>query len=359
MSNITKQINELIVLNEELENYFRNTIIPQLFVDGELKLRKFTPPAMRQFNLNEADIGRSIADIKENLRFSSILENIKYVIDTGNVLEKEIQTVDFRWFQMNILPYITRKDGKTNGVIITFVEITARIKDLKEQEALIAEHELLLDTISHDIKTPLTGLGLTLEMLKLLPKKGMERFPVLLQNAEKSLVKMRDIIYELTDARWQQHRYQAVEERLNFEHIFEDIRITLAPQILESHAKITIDAKVSEVVYVRRKLRSIVYNLINNAIKYKSADRKPEILVKTYNDKNKLIMSVEDNGIGIKKENLETIFSKYKRIENAVEGSGLGLYLIKEIVTRCGGEIIVESEFGKGSVFKIILQKGE
>ncbi|RYD73065.1 MAG: hypothetical protein EOP55_17715 [Sphingobacteriales bacterium] len=211
MKEHTKQISELTSLNEELENYFRNTIIPQLFVDGNLNLRKFTPPAMKQFNLTAGDIGRPISEIKENLRFPSIMENINAVIETGDILEKEIQTVDFRWYQMNILPYITRNDGKTNGVIITFVEITARIKDLKEQEKLIAEHELLLDTISHDIKTPLTGLGLTLELLKLLPEKGMDRFPVLLQNAEKSLVKMRDIIYELTDTRIKEHKYQAVE----------------------------------------------------------------------------------------------------------------------------------------------------
>jgi two-component system phosphate regulon sensor histidine kinase PhoR len=53
------------------------------------------------------------------------------------------------WYQMNILPYKVFKEEKTNGVIITFVDITDRIRDLKEQEKLIAEHELLLDTIAH------------------------------------------------------------------------------------------------------------------------------------------------------------------------------------------------------------------
>ena len=357
MKEHTRQISELTSLNEELENYFRNTIIPQLFVDGNLNLRKFTPPAMKQFNLTAGDIGRPISEIKENLRFPSILENINAVIETGDILEKEIQTVDFRWYQMNILPYITRNDGKTNGVIITFVEITARIKDLKEQEKLIAEHELLLDTISHDIKTPLTGLGLTLELLKLLPEKGMDRFPVLLQNAEKSLVKMRDIIYELTDTRIKEHKYQAVEELLNFEHIFEDIRLTLAPQILESGAKISIKIGVSEITYVRRKLRSIVYNLVNNAIKYKSPDRKPKISIKTYIENDHIGLSVEDNGIGIEDKNLDKIFTKYQRVENLTEGNGLGLYLIKEIINRSGGQIFVDSELGAGTTFRILLKK--
>src|SRR5690606_17887997 len=137
------QINELTKLNDDLENYFRNTIIPQLFFDAHLMLRKFTPPAMKQFKLSPDDVGKSIYDVINNLRFPSIIENIQYVIDTGDILEKEIQTTDLRWFQMNILPYIKQRDKKTNGVIITFIDITSRIKDLKEQEKLIADHETL------------------------------------------------------------------------------------------------------------------------------------------------------------------------------------------------------------------------
>ena len=160
MSPTNQQIEKLIKLNDELENYFRNTIIPQLFVDADLTLRKFTPPAMKQFSLSENDIGKSIHDIKDNFRFPTITDNIQQVIDSNEILEKEIQTTDLRWYQMNIIPYITLQDNKTNGVIITFVEITQRLKDLKELEQVITNHEILIDTISHDIRTPLTSLVL-------------------------------------------------------------------------------------------------------------------------------------------------------------------------------------------------------
>ncbi|RZL14587.1 MAG: ATP-binding protein [Pedobacter sp.] len=356
MKNENQQLKNLIELNEELENYFRNTIIPQLFVDADLILRKFTPPAMKQFNLANSDVGRSITDIKENLRFPSIIENIQYVIETGELLEKEIQTLDMRWFQMNILPYVVQKTNKPNGVIITFVEITMRIKDLKEQEKLIAEHEILLDTISHDIKTPLTSLSLTIEMLKKLPEKGMEKFPILLQKVESSLFKMQGIIHDLTDSRQQEHRYKAVEELLSFEHILEDVRLTLAPQIQESGAVIKSDIAFSEIVFVRRKLRSMVYNLINNAIKYRNPDRKPDILVTTAHEGDFMVISVSDNGMGIAKEDLTNIFTKYERVNKNIEGTGIGLYLVKEIVNFSGGRIEVESELGKGSVFKIYLK---
>ena len=69
-----------------------------------------------------------------------------------------------------------------------------------------------------------------------------------------------------------------------------------------------------------------------------------------------MIISVKDNGIGIKKKNLEAIFTKYFRSENAIEGSGIGLYLVKEIVNNSGGRILVKSQVGKGTEFKIFLK---
>ncbi|AOM79642.1 ATP-binding protein [Pedobacter steynii] len=356
MPNKNEQISTLIELNEELENYFSNTIIPQLFVDAHLILRKFTPPAMRQFKLKHEFIGMHLEDIKENFRFPTIIENIKVVIATGKILEKEIQTNDLRWYQMNILPYIIRKENKTNGVIITFVDVTPRIRDLKEQERLIAEHELLLDTIAHDIKNPLLGLSLTVQVLKRLPEKSMEKFPVLLRNVENSLTDIKKVVNDLVDSRWGHQRYQSAEELVDLQNILEDVRLTLAPQILESGAIIKEDLAISEITFIRRKLRSVIYNLLNNAIKYTPAERHPEILITSYEQDGFMVISVTDNGIGISEEDQKLIFEKFQRLRLTVDGSGVGLYLVNTIVLSSGGKIIVESELGKGSVFKVFLK---
>jgi len=355
MQNKDQKINSLIQLNDELENYFRNTIIPQLFVDANLVLRKFTPPAMKQFSLKMDDVGRHIDDIKDNFRFPTVVENIQHVIEHGEILEKEIQTTDMRWYQMNILPYIVAKGKKNDGVIITFIEITSRIRDLKEQEKLISEHELLLDTISHDIKTPLTSLGLTIEMLKRVPEKGMDRFPALMEKVENSVLKMQEIIRDLTDARQFDTRYKAGEELLDFEHIMEDVRLTLAQQILESGAEIECEINHSQILFVRRKLRSIVYNLINNSIKYRAVDRPLRINIKVYQENDFTILRVTDNARGIAAADLEKIFTKYERISRDIEGTGIGLYLVNEIVKLAGGRITVNSEPGKGSTFKLYI----
>lgn len=349
------EISELIQLNEELENYFGNTIIPQLFVDADLRLRKFTPPAMRHFVLKEEYIGLPLEEIKENFRYPNIINNISTVIATGKMLEKEIQTTDMRWYQMNILPYITRKDNKTNGVIITFVDITARIRDLKEQEKLITEHELLLDQIAHDIKSPLAGLYLTCDLLKILPEKKSPKFTLMIENLERGLVNIKKVIYDLTESRWEKQKYKAAEELLDLPHILEDVKLTLAPQIIASNAKISYDFKWSEINFVRRKLRSVLYNLLSNAIKYTPSDRDPDIQIHAYEEDGYMVIRINDNGIGMCEEDLASIFEKFKRASSSAEGSGVGLYLVHSIVKNAGGQITVTSKPGQGSEFKVYL----
>jgi len=358
MQDKNQQIEELIEQNDELENYFRNTIIPQLYVDGALILQKFTPPAMRQFNLSAGDVGRPINEVKDNIRFPSIEHNIQEVIQTNQILEKEIQTTDLRWYQMNIIPYVKMKDNRTDGVIITFVEITQRIRDLNEQEKLVAEHEILLDTISHDIKNPLANLVLAIELFKDVSPDDEKEFGSLLTIVDNALTKMHRVIIELTEARKGEHKYMAENELLNFEHILEDVRLTLSDNIIAANAVVSSKINCSEINFSRRKLRTIVYNLVNNAIKFRSPLRQPQITVTTSTENDYMVISVKDNGLGIDESKFDPIFSKYYRVENAVEGSGIGLYLVKEIVGNAGGKVMVESQLGKGTEFKVYLKTG-
>ena len=356
MQTKNEQIADLTQLNEDLENYFANTIIPQLFVDADLILRKFTPPAMKQFSLRHDYIGRPMEEISENFRHATILENIRTVIATGKILEKEIQTNDMRWYQMNILPYIVRKTKTTNGVIITFVDITPRIADLREQERLVAEHELLLDTITHDIKNPMLSMGLTLALFRKQFNQNEKKLLDLLENMENGLTGIKTIVENLANNRWGNQRYQAADELIDIQNIIEDVRLAIAPQVFESGAVITQNIQATELTFARRKIRSILYNLINNAIKYTPADRCPKIVISTYVEKRHFVISVKDNGIGITKKNREHIFEKFKRIKPSTEGSGVGLYLVHTIVASAGGKITIDSEPQLGTTFNIFLK---
>ncbi len=183
-----------------------------------------------------------------------------------------------------------------------------------------------------------------------------EGFESLLNIVERALTKMKNLIQELSETREQEHKYKSHVELLNFEHILEDVRLTLSDDIKSSGAVIRSQIEVSQVTFSRRKLRSIIYNLLNNSIKYKSPNRKPEIYIKTTREDQYIVISITDNGIGIDPANHQTIFSKYYRLDNSLDGSGIGLYLVKEIVTNSGGKVLLESQPDKGTEIKIYLK---
>lgn len=349
-----KSINALIELNDELENYFRNTIIPQLFVDSNLILRKFTPPAMKQFDLNKVSVGKPMAELIDNIRYSCIMDDIREVIKSGEILEKEIQTTDLRWFQMNILPYVLIKTKKTNGVIITFVDITERVNDLKELETLNAAHETFIYSVSHDLKAPLSNIEGLIEAIRVWEKD--HEHMTLKQMLDRSIGTMKDIINELAEITKIKAGVKANLENINFESLLKEVQLVLRDQITSSKAKITADFKIEGIKFSRKYLRSIIYNLLSNAIKYKSPNRVPEILIKTKKVKGYVIFSIKDNSLGIAKEKQELIFSEFTRVEKNVEGTGIGLYLLKKIVDNEGGKIVVDSKVGKGSEFKVYLK---
>lgn len=119
---------------------------------------------------------------------------------------------------------------------------------------------------------------------------------------------------------------------------------------------ITTELNISEIFFSRRKIRSIIYNLLSNAIKFKSPHRNPEIFIRTVKEGNFMILSIRDNGIGIDAENQKKIFERYYRIDSSIEGSGIGLHLVKELMANEGGKIFVESEVGKGTEFKLFFK---
>lgn len=354
-SNMKSELMESIQRNEDLENYFANTIIPQIYVNADLVLCRFTPHAMKQFNLSQDDIGRKIFDIDDKFRFPTLMENIHYVIDHKDILEKEIQTTDRSWFQMNILPYVRRQDNHLDGVIITFVDITRRINDLKEQERLIAENEVLFDTVVHDIKGPISVLTMTVSELKKGAKLNTEEYETMIAIQDNTIKKMSDLVNNLSAQHEEEYKRSDADELLNFEHIFEDVLLTLRNQIHETDAEVVADIKYSQIRFSRRNLRSILYNLVHNSLKYKSPDRIPKVQVTSTHNGEYTVISVKDNGMGIASDQQEHVFEKYIRLNEASEGSGVGLHLVKQIVKNAGGRIELQSEPGKGTEVRVFL----
>lgn len=346
---------QLQELNDELENYFANTIIPQLFVDADFILRKFTPPAMKQFSLTNADINRDIHDVVDNIKYPTLIENITEVIKSCKTFEKEVQTTDNRWFQMNILPYIIRKENRTNGVIITFVDITHRIATLKELEKLNADHETFMYAVSHDIKQPLSSIVLIADLLAHTRSNNNEQFTKGIETLKRAATNMKIMLDDFTEHIKSETGPSMQNERLNIETICQDVILALRDRIYNKGVTISTQFKTSEILFSRKNLRSIVYNLLTNAIKYKKPGKPIKILIKTQKIKDYVLLSIQDNGVGIDKKDHKTIFKKFSRIRGTtkIEGTGMGLYIVSRMVKNNHGKIELESTSGKGSTFKV------
>ena len=122
------KIKELVELNDDMDNYFRSTDIGQVFVDSNLRIRKFNQAAIKMINLIPSDIGRPINHISTNIQQDSMIDDIHMVIRSKHIVEKEMVLSNGNMHLMKILPYI-RQDKQTDGVVITFVDITT-IKEL-------------------------------------------------------------------------------------------------------------------------------------------------------------------------------------------------------------------------------------
>ncbi len=119
------------------------------------------------------------------------------------------------------------------------------------------------------------------------------------------------------------------------------------------------DASPDVVRVDEMQFTNVIFNLLDNAVKYMREDAEPELFIKTLNDGDNIVISISDNGIGIKKDDLKRIFEKFYRVHTGnrhdVKGFGLGLAYVKKMVTLFNGKIDVESEFGKGTTFIITL----
>lgn len=148
---------------------------------------------------------------------------------------------------------------------------------------------------------------------------------------------------------------QITKESLNLPIELDQGMASIENQIILSEAVIETD--FSEVEYVnfpRRYLTSILLNLLTNAIKYRSTDRRLVIQIKTQIEKDYTVLSFTDNGIGINMQKFgHKVFGLYQRFHNNIDGKGLGLYIIKSQVEAMDGKIEVESVENEGTTFRI------
>lgn len=232
------------------------------------------------------------------------------------------------------------------------------IYDVTAQKELEARKDDFVNMASHELKTPITSLKLYMASLKSRFRKHQdEGIRKILKSIDYQMDKLQGLVSDLLDV----SRIQTGKLMLNYEDFRLDNLVSETAESLQGTIKnhqIIIRKKSPVKVHADRfRIYQVLTNLITNAAKY-SSDNK-DIAIELRKDGNKVVVSVIDNGIGIDKDKQKKIFEKLYQVTDSKErtfpGLGMGLFISKEIISRHKGQIWVESEKGKGSIFSFSL----
>ncbi|MFB9861699.1 sensor histidine kinase [Rufibacter immobilis] len=254
------------------------------------------------------------------------------------------------------------------GVIAVAIGINEQVEARHEIEAMNAELRAInadLDNFvysaSHDLKAPISNIeGLMDTLLDYLPEdiKQQDVVQRVLSLMHASVNRFKRAVADLTEVAKVQRVAGDDVTSIDLRDVLADVQLDFENTINSTGA--VINARLSPdstVKFSAKNVRSIVYNLFSNALKYRSPERAPEIRIRTEHVPGFLVLSVTDNGLGMKPEDRAKIFTMFKRLHDHVEGTGIGLYIVKRIVENAGGRIEVESEKGKGSTFTVYFKR--
>lgn len=236
----------------------------------------------------------------------------------------------------------------------------------KNEELRIKNEELLkinsdLDnfvyTASHDLKSPISNIeGLINTLSDELKSSDNNEYDYLIDMINISINKFKTTIKDLTEITKIQKDMGEDISQISIEELIDEVKYDIRHLLDQEGVDFKTDLKLLHVRFSRKNLRSILYNLISNAIKYRSGERKPVVHVSSEKLKDYVLIKVRDNGLGLELQQKDKIFRMFKRMHTHVEGTGIGLYIVKRIIENSGGKIEVESEIGKGTEFRVFLR---
>ena len=221
-----------------------------------------------------------------------------------------------------------------------------------------------LSSMSHEIRTPLNAIVGFSESLKEddIPKESMEKVEDIIM-ASNNLLEIVNGILDISKI--EANKLEIVEKEYEIEELWNELVVLTRARIGDKGIdfRVNIDPTIPKVLYGdNTRLKQVILNILTNAVKYTKegfVDFKVNSVIN--GDKVKLIVSVEDSGIGIKEENLPRLFAKFDRLSVeksiTIEGTGLGLAITKKLVELMGGKIVVQSVYGKGSKFTLFIDQ--
>ncbi|MGN0488488.1 MAG: ATP-binding protein [Ruminococcus sp.] len=334
---IKKQIKELKRTQAEFTAITKNMKEGLLIIDQYGKILSFNDSAKTILGISEIDnIKNIIKPFSDYIRSSTYGEHISEVIEYNDSC--------YELFSNPV--YV---DENVRGAVAVILDITEK----HQREVLRREFSA---NVSHELKTPLAAILASAEVIALdsTPKDADLHFSKNIIKETNRLITLVNDIIKLS--KLDNNTLEEISEKVDLHDIGESVVERLTPIAESNNVKLNLIGEKAIVFGVPAVLDEIVYNLVDNAIKYNKPKGKVDITIAPIQGKTTLI--VEDTGIGISEENKDRIFERFYRVDKShskeVGGTGLGLSIVKHGVEHHNGKLSIESELGKGTKITVV-----
>jgi PAS domain S-box-containing protein len=349
---------DLAISSEELYiQLYKNSPVPYLILDFDGLVKSANIAAVRMLGLNQTKIkGVDVFDYIQ----SDELEHLDFLVEkyrSGVAISDEmvrIKRLDHReaWALLSLFGF-TSIDSQRIG-LLTLVDIT------KQKKAEDAKSEFV-SLASHQLRTPIAGMKWSAELLQMdnpdsLTERQLKYIDRLLVSIKRMAVLVDDF---LRVSRFELGTFQAEYKVVTLSNLFDDIMLEQALRVEQKKiiVKTFYDKSIDNVITDQNLVRMIVTNLYSNAVKY--TRQEGTIHIGFGKKDGDIIITVADNGMGIPSTDQDGIFSKLFRASNAVrdvpDGTGLGLYIVREAVAVLKGNVSFTSTENIGTTFEVIL----
>ena len=346
-NNMADQLNSKIIdsidKQNKLEAILESMESGVIAVDNKQNVILINPYAQNLLGINKDIIGKNISEYIIDYDIISFMRSI-HEIETKEI--KLMHPIP-RELRIKKSPIINTKKIPI-GVVLSILDIT----DIKRLENIRSQ---FVANVSHELKTPLTSIKGFAETLKYVEDiETRNKFLDIIDKETERLTNLINDILVLSNI----ENNKMKEEEFNPSEVIEDVINMFINQVNNKDVEIYFHDKGSNVLLGDRdKFYQMMLNLVENAVKY--SNNKAIINIRPYESQYYEYIEVEDNGIGIPKEDLPRIFERFYRVDKsrAKGGTGLGLAIVKHIAKMFNGEVYVESVLNKGTKFTIKLRK--
>lgn len=306
-------------------------------------------------------LGKSLADLcKEKEKSQAVINDLRAGSDIESA-ELTATRIDGTEFIIGLrASRIVADNGRLTGIIISLADITQRKQLEEKQRELEKMRTEFISNVSHELRTPLQSIkGFTKLMLedKVPDHDTQTEFLGIMYNQSVHLQRLIESLLEVS--RIESGHFSIKKESVHLGNIIRTAVESLGSLTNQKTMAIVeeVPSELPEIDGDEERLMQVMVNLLSNAIKF--SPEGSNITVKLENKVDQLVVNVIDQGVGIPEEAISRLFQRFYQVDGSatrdVGGSGLGLYISKQIVEAHGGRIWVESRVGKGSVFSFSL----